>query len=50
MRISPLKFLTWLVKYRFKESHNVLRYTGDLHVMNKRSIGRNFDAMIGAVT
>ena len=22
----------------------------NLHVMNKRSIGRNFDAMIGAVT
>lgn len=28
----------WLVKYRYKESHNVMRYTGDLHVMNKRSL------------
>lgn len=28
----------WLIKYQYKESHNVLRYTGDLHVMNKRSL------------
>ena len=28
----------WLLKYQYKESHNVLRYTGDLHVMNKRSL------------
>ena len=28
----------WLLKYQYKESHNVVRYTGDLHVMNKRSI------------
>ena len=28
----------WLLKYQYKESHNVMRYTGDLHVMNKRSL------------
>jgi hypothetical protein len=28
----------WLLKYQYKESHNVVRYTGDLHVMNKRSL------------
>lgn len=28
----------WLVKYELEDSHNVLRYTGDLHVMNKRSL------------
>lgn len=28
----------WLIKYKFKESYNVLRYKGDLHVMNKRCI------------
>tara|TARA_X000001382_G_scaffold112489_1_gene89768 strand:- start:29 stop:793 length:765 start_codon:yes stop_codon:yes gene_type:complete len=28
----------WLLKYQYKESHNVLRYTGDLHVMNKHSL------------
>lgn len=28
----------WLVKYELKNTHNVLRYTGDLHVMNKRSL------------
>lgn len=28
----------WLIKYEYKKSHNVLRYTGDLHVMNKRSL------------
>jgi hypothetical protein len=27
-----------LLKYEYKESHNVMRYTGDLHVMNKRSL------------
>ena len=26
------------IKYKFKESYNVLRYKGDLHVMNKRCI------------
>lgn len=28
----------WLVKYEYKEGHNVLRYKGDLHVMNKRCL------------
>lgn len=28
----------WLLKYEYKNSHNVVRYTGDLHVMNKRSL------------
>ena len=28
----------WLLKYQYKDSHNVVRYTGDLHVMNKRSL------------
>jgi len=28
----------WLIKYNYKNSHNVLRYTGDLHVMNKRCV------------
>lgn len=28
----------WLLKYEYKQSHNVIRYTGDLHVMNKRSL------------
>ena len=28
----------WLIKYEYKKSHNVVRYTGDLHVMNKRSL------------
>lgn len=28
----------WLVKYRYKDSHNVLRYKGDLHIMNKRCL------------
>jgi len=29
---------SWLVKYRLKQSYNVLKYSGDLHVMNKRCI------------
>jgi len=28
----------WLIKYRYKSGHNILRYTGDLHVMNKRCL------------
>lgn len=28
----------WLVKYQYKDSHNVLRYKGDLHVMNKKCL------------
>ena len=28
----------WLLKYQYKDSHNVVRYTGDLHVMNKKSL------------
>tara|TARA_B100000989_G_scaffold74587_2_gene52642 strand:+ start:29968 stop:30750 length:783 start_codon:yes stop_codon:yes gene_type:complete len=28
----------WLIKYKFKQSYNVVRYKGDLHVMNKRCI------------
>lgn len=28
----------WLLKYQYKKSHNVIRYTGDLHVMNKKSL------------
>ena len=28
----------WLLKYEYRDSHNVIRYTGDLHVMNKRSL------------
>ena len=28
----------WLVKYKYKQSYNVLRYRGDLHVMNKKCI------------
>jgi len=28
----------WLIKYELKQSHNILRYTGDLHVMNKKCI------------
>lgn len=28
----------WLVKYAYKDTHNVMRYTGDLHVMNKRCV------------
>jgi len=28
----------WLLKYELKNTHNVVRYTGDLHVMNKRSL------------
>lgn len=28
----------WLIKYKYKQSYNVLRYKGDLHVMNKKCI------------
>ena len=28
----------WLVKYKLKQSYNILRYSGDLHVMNKKCI------------
>jgi len=28
----------WLLKYQYKNTHNVMRYKGDLHVMNKHSL------------
>lgn len=28
----------WLLKYQLKDTHNVIRYKGDLHVMNKKSL------------
>ena len=28
----------WILKYQYKNSYNALRYTGDLHVMNKKSL------------
>jgi len=28
----------WLLKYAYKNSYNIMRYTGDLHVMNKHSL------------
>ena len=28
----------WLLKYEYKDSYNVILHTGDLHVMNKRSL------------